>query len=404
MRSSTRNAGDWQTVAICVAAGLLLLIQAPMLMRDVRTVTNDTSCCFLPWYDQVLAEGRFRSLQANFANYPPPTIYLFSLVSFLQGTLSEPALLKLVNVPFIIASGWLAFRISQSLGASRNRAVAVGLLLMVVPEVWENALRWGQFDIIYTCFLLAFYRLIIAKKPVPALIMVGTAFAFKLQTVFVGPLLLALLLTGELSLWHFALIPVTYLLWMIPAALAGRPWSQLFVVYVGLSGLMEKLSMSAPNPYFMIQNYIPYSLSRMVDKGATLSAVAASLLFVWAYCRRPKIQNPVGMLTALILCLLFVPYLLPRMHERYFFAADVFAVLWLAVRPRMWFATLLLQLTAFLTYRQYFMTNGFNLTRRGFVLPVLFLTIAIGLTVNQFGREGAGPVECESTLAEEANL
>jgi Gpi18-like mannosyltransferase len=221
------------------------------------------------------------------------------------------------------------------------------------------------------------------------MVLFGTAIAFKLQAVFAAPILIALLLTSEVELWQFAIIPAAYLVWMIPAAMAGRAWRQLMLVYFNQFETYPELSVDAPNAYFLVQKYIPQNLIDAASKVATLAAVAASLFLVYLYVRHRKLQNGAGLLTTLTLCLLTVPYLLPRMHERYFFAGDTFAILLIAIRPSMWVAAALLQASAYLTYRQYFLTDGniLILNMRDFILATLMLTIAIGFVLIELRRQ-----------------
>ena len=101
----------------------------------------------------------------------------------------------------------------------------------MLPESWQNAFHWGQYDSIYTTFLLACCYAIYLRKPTLSMFLFGSALAFKLQALFAGPVLLGLLFAGEVPVYSFAAIPFAYLAWMLPAALAGRSWRQLLGVY-----------------------------------------------------------------------------------------------------------------------------------------------------------------------------
>jgi prepilin signal peptidase PulO-like enzyme (type II secretory pathway) len=80
-------------------------------------------------------------------------------------------------------------------------------------------------------------------------------------------------------------------------------------------------------------------------------------------------------------------YLLPKMHDRYFFAGDVFAIILIAVRPAMWVAALLLQVSAYIVYRQFLLDLPLW-NRRTMFLPLVMTTVAIALVARQFWREG----------------
>ena len=62
--------------------------------------------------------------------------------------------------------------------------------VLFTPTVFINSGIWGQCDVIYSTFvILALYKLY-HKKYLPAFILLGVGFAFKLQAVFVLPLFL----------------------------------------------------------------------------------------------------------------------------------------------------------------------------------------------------------------------
>ena len=49
-----------------------------------------------------------------------------------------------------------------------------------------------------------------------------------------------------------------------------------------------------------------------------------------------------------------MPYLLPRMHDRYFFLADILTVALAFVRPRLWVVAALFQVGSLTSYLAYF--------------------------------------------------
>src|SRR6185503_4470866 len=113
---------------------------------------------------------------------------------------------------------------------SRSRAATAAAVLCVAPTPLVNAFAWPQADCIFTSFLALFVLFAIKKAPVAAASMFGVALAFKLQAMFLAPLLLYLILAKRMRVWHLACVPIIYLLMMLPAAIAGRPWFELVTV------------------------------------------------------------------------------------------------------------------------------------------------------------------------------
>ncbi len=368
---------------------ICLAVELSKLHTWLPVITLDVSSCYLPWYSMLLHLGRFRGISGAYANYTPPTLYLFSLLSLLPSHSSPNVLLKMINMPFILASSAFAYFIGRQLGATKWRSGAVALIVLALPEAWENALHWGQYDSVYTTFLLGTALAVLHRRNALAMVIFGSALAFKLQAIFAGPALLGLLLAGELEIWTLALIPLAYVMWMVPAALAGRSWNDLLLVYGHQYGLLSTLSVSAPNFYLLVQPYVSQGTAfRLASMTADVLAVAASVWMAWRYrVRADKSAGPSeAFLWLMTLSQLAVPYLLPRMHERYYFAGNIFAALLLLRRPRSLAPLILLQGAALATYHQYFVHAGYDQRRSLYVLPVVLLFGGLALVVVEFRR------------------
>ena len=152
---------------------------------------------------------------------------------------------------------------------------------------------------------------------------------------------------------------------------------------------MLRLSVDAPNPYFLVQNSIAQGRAYSIASGcATLMALAAPLWIAWRYRQSRFAPDKYERLLLLFtLSQLLVPFLLPRMHERYFFAGDVFAALLLSIRPRLLVVVAMLQTVALLTYQQYFNSFGYSLRRLDFLLPVLMMSASIGVLVVRYWKK-----------------
>jgi Gpi18-like mannosyltransferase len=67
------------------------------------------------------------------------------------------------------------------------------LAVILSPTVIYNSSLWGQCDVIYTTGLIACVYFLSIHKQIPALMSFGLALSFKLQAMFLAPLLLTLL-------------------------------------------------------------------------------------------------------------------------------------------------------------------------------------------------------------------
>ena len=76
-----------------------------------------------------------------------------------------------------------------------------------------------------------------------------------------------------------------------------------------------------------------------------------------------------------------MPYLLPKMHERYFFVADIMTLTLAFVDPRLWVTVPLFQVGSLLSYLPYF-----GLSVRASVYALVPVTFGVSILVLEYGR------------------
>src|ERR1700722_2411271 len=140
---------------------------------------------------------------------------------------------------------------------------------------------------------------------------------------------------------------------MLPAFLPGRRWISLIKVYAGQAGFMHSLSAHAPNFYMFFQDLLSEQARSLFTYGGLLLAGMASLVLLASHFRVRRPLPPVFVILAVILWLGLEPSLLPRMHDRYFFPADMFAFLFACLVPRAWWIAVLFQAGSALAYAPY---------------------------------------------------
>ena len=154
---------------------------------------------------------------------------------------------------------------------------------------------------------------------------------------------------------------------MIPAALIGRPWVELLLVYIKQFGTYDRLSLSAPNPWLVGDLVLDYQTGVMM--GVTLSLAAGFMITVGSKNVERSARNN---LIVAVLCAAAMPYVLPKMHERYFFVADVFTLALALTDPRLWATAVLFQIGSLVSYLQYF-----GLAKGGPAVGLALITIGL---------------------------
>ena len=350
---------------------LALLIRYPLLPH----INNDTYTCLVPWYDYFVTHGRFQALADNFSNYTPPYTYLISLVTFLD-FIPKIFAIKLISIVFDFIAAWLVYRIVRLKYSEGIWPILAYFVVLVAPTVFIESADWGQCDIIYTTCLLGFLFFIMREQPFKAMLFFSLGFAFKMQAMLIAPLILILVFRRKIP-WLYLLLPIpVYLAAVLPAWLAGRPLMDLLLIYAEQADTYATLSMNAPNFYVFLSNtQFPF----WVNFGLIFTTIV-TLVFI-AIGALSKIElTPTRIILAAALILALVPFVLPKMHERYFFPAGIFAIVLAFYLPRLKLVAFMLQTSTILSFIPFlvgFLPEEFPLVP--FILPGFYFAVSLNL-------------------------
>lgn len=280
-------------------------------------VSGDAHYFLLPWMQEFREHGA-AALGGEFSNYNFPYLLLMYLGSLLP---LEP--LFAIKTISLAGDGLLAFSLAAVVAQLRPGRVAprlVGMLALFLPTVLLNASMWGQCDSFYTAFLLLSLRNLLRSDGRGAWLWWAVALSFKLQSMFFLP---ALLLVSMRNGFSMVLPGMSAALWAflsLPPVLFGRSLASALSIYMNQTK-DDRLIAGAANVYAWFPNV-------SVEQGripALFVCGCALLLTAVAYWRGPDSPERRALLavTAVAVC----PLLLPQMHDRYFFAAEVMSLL-----------------------------------------------------------------------------
>jgi Gpi18-like mannosyltransferase len=317
-------------LAAVAIARTLLPIEGP--------AQGDLKLFLHPWME-VIHQSGLASISGEFSEYTPPYIYLLNVAAWIEPWLNTTVAIKLINVPFVVACAWGIARIVREISGNRSLGMTASAVTLICPSLLINAFAFGQCDAIFTSFLIWFVYFAMRERPLLACLMFGMALSFKLQAMFLAPLLGTLCLWRRVRIWHLFLIPGAYLAMMIPAAIAGRPWTELLTIYVRQGNVMHDLSLNAPNPWWFLRILIDYRTGLIVG---LLAGLAVAILLVWRSMKLPRTAIVILLLTTVSAAVM--PWVLPKMTARYFFIADLMTIALAFARPRLWPAAVLVQI------------------------------------------------------------
>ena len=312
-------------------------------------VTGDYRDFLSVWIQYFRDHGGVFALKDSIGNYNVPYLYFLALFSY--SSVDGLYLIKLLSIAFDLLLAWSSMKLVSHFYNSIGVRIFTFFAVLFLPTVILNGAYWGQCDSIYAAFgVLALY-LAFTDRPIGAMICFAASFAFKLQAVFLLPIIAVLWYRRRFSLWHALIFPATYFVIVLPAVLMGRPLSDTLTLYLNQTGSIGGgLNYNSPSVFsFFLSSADPVFWSRV---GILAAFAAMVIILVWLYRNRGSLRDE-AVLTAAVLFVVVIPFLLPHMHDRYFFCADVLSLIFAVIFPRLCFVPVLCQFASLLGYHAY---------------------------------------------------
>ena len=273
----------------------------------------------------------------------------------------------------------LAFALSGlvcKLKGERNTSLFVLVYAMVLlwPTHILNSAVWAQCDSIYVSFIVFALCFLYKKSYRSTFILMGLAFSFKLQTVFIFPFLVYYFFSQrKFHISYFLLIILTDYIVCMPGFLFGRSFLEPFQIYFSQAETYPSMWLNFPSFWRVIGND-NYDLLGIVAILFTGLILILGLIFILVkrICLEQRENYLLVSIWTVWTCLIF----LPAMHERYGFLLDILFLVLFWVNPKYMFFTVIPMVTSVVTYAHYLLGTGSYL--RG--LAVLYLVSYIGYT------------------------
>ncbi len=344
-------------------AYLVLLCSASVLYFLLSSYVGDEVRDNLyVWLEFIQSNERWRSLAYSFHNYSGPYVTLLVAFSYLDGLISNLHIIKLLSVCGVLFGSYLIWKIARDYADERIPPAIIAGAFLFTPTIVVNSAVWGQADIFYSWLLMLSLYLILKNRLLASVVVFGLAFSFKMQAVFFSPFLLMVFVRDRKSVLYFALIPIVYLLANAPLLLAGRSLIDVLLIYPLQGAVSDRLATQSPNPWFWIYgalNDFPVLYARLYPYLIAFGLVATSIagLAIASLGIFKKEFSIYQNILVATLCVALMPFLLPKMHDRFFFAADLFSILLFIVRPRLWSIAAAFQLGSLCAYVPYFIND-----------------------------------------------
>lgn len=321
---------------------VIITIFALLIRKDqIYFVAGDYVLSFRPWSEYLVLNGGFAGIPTLQSDYNVPYLYILALINYLP--LSLLVKIKAVSFFFDFTTAiFIMLIIRHILKLDKHNLLpylAYGVALFV-PPVLLNSAVWGQCDIIYTCFITIAIYLFLNKKITWAFVSYGIALAFKLQALFVLPVLFLLYFKEKkFSALNFLLIPLVNFFIYIPAWILGKPLSEITSAYTIQVGEYLALVMNYSNFFSLLPNEYSY-FSRT---GIIILFGFLLVFYIILFSDKVTLTNREYIVVTMITVMLCT-YFLPAMHERYMFTVDLLAVIFLFIYPHRFYVPVLIWL------------------------------------------------------------
>ena len=365
----------------------LLPVGLAFFLRSVLLyyVADDYTIFLSQWVATFRDNGGFAAIKLSIGNYNVPYLYFLAAISYLP--VPDLYLIKLFSILFDVLLAWGGLRLVRHFtGPDSIRPLVCFCALLLLPTVVLNGALWSQCDALYGAFALHALADALEGRPKASAALLGIAFSFKLQTVFILPLWAVLWMAGRTRFRDLLCFPLAYAATCVPALLLGKPLGDILGVYVGQArDGAGALNYNCASLFSMV----PYGTQIDEGFGARLGiflafALVAALL-VLAFLFRDRLDDGALLLCGAVLTL-GMPFFLPYMHDRYYFLADVLTLTWACIRPAGLPPAVLVQLaslSAYLTYLRMKYTLILTLGGQMFtmLLESLFVLTALAAAV-----------------------
>lgn len=416
--SFLENHLHWWMIGVALIMGLLARYAlVPICSGDVgnylmywmKLMSNPNSTIPSYWNFQsdVPAYG-FNFLVSDYFFYDQTPFYMFTLAVIAQtdyGSIVSKygdgrmyasnwmISLKSIGFVFDICMAFGIYCIIKEITKNKNYAAAGFATSFFLPIQIVNSAMWGQNDSWFSCMAIwsfAFLMKYNSDKPkisdiVFSMIFAGWSLAIKAQGIFIMPFYFFLMLYKKIKFRYILIIPLALLATYVPYYFMGASFTKPFVwIFNGFSSYSD-LSYHGGNFWeffsFVTNSDTNELTSRIIAIGSYFFFIGALATYLFALlAKKPAITKESLILIATSFAM-FTPFFMSKMHERYFYLADVMIFVYAFTNRKRYWLIPIKQASSLFTYSIYMF--GRNVIQFGDNTGIATTTnMIIGATLN----------------------
>ena len=330
--------------------------------------SRDYNVFLSSWLTEMRGLKGVEPLVQKIGDYNMPYLYFLFIISKFR--LNDLILIKWFSFIFDILAAVFVMKIVSLRTKNIITNLLAFMLTLALPTVLLNSAYWGQCDSIPAALGIGAVYFLLKNKPVSAIVLYALAFSFKLQAIFLLPVIIVLLVVKKVHPLKLILFPAVFLGVLVPALVCGRSFIDCVRIYFDQAGQYPEMSLNSPSLWQIFET-APIEHFNMVAIMLTgivfISLIAVSLKF------KDNIDLKSGVELAYI-SVVIIPFFLPRMHDRYFFIADVLSLAVFFFDKKKWYIPFITGIASLNCYSYYLF--GQNL-----IMPYSYATIALGIAI-----------------------
>lgn len=315
---------------------IVTCISVAIRINGVKFESLDMIKCLYKWFEVLKNNGGLNALALNIGDYNMPYMTIMALLTYLP--ISPLVSIKAVSIIFDFLLAISCVKLTKELLKNRYNeklGLLVYSIIILLPTVILNSSYWGQCDSIYATFIIMSLVYLIREKYLISFIFLGISFAFKLQFIFILPLyVLYFLAKRKLPIYYFLIIPMVNFIMCLPSVVFGKNILDCIRIYFNQTGeYNNKISLNFPGIYNFFYDTEEFSNEIPLPNEylPKIMIIILGLIFIgialYVIIKKVKFDNNLIIETALW-SVMITTFLLPYMHDRYMFVADVLSVIY----------------------------------------------------------------------------
>jgi len=304
--------------ALCATA---MLARVSFIERS----SGDYDIYLANWIDKLASYSFSGGMRANIGEYN----VLYQYILFLITRLPAPPLYAVKAVSFI-GDAFLAGACARLAAKDGKDSMTAFAAILLLPSIALNGGMFAQCDSLYAACALWGLALAIGHKPMRAAACFALSLAFKLQSAFILPMVAVLWANRRFKVRDAFVFLLTLLGVMLPALLGGKGIGDILSIYTAQTGLYTGLTYNAAS-FFGLMDTTGLDVYAYGNFGMAM-AFGACAVIVYLGVRSGESTTDTQYVKLSLLMALLVVFLLPRMHERYFYMAGALSVAYAARR------------------------------------------------------------------------